>query len=104
MGGSGLCTICGVHFKRLDKHMKCVHDKSDEEINCEFCSKTFTNYKSKCNHVLKVHKNRFTCTMCPKEYKSRDSLQKHVENVHKNSNECPFSCEYCGKSFKYKNS
>ena len=102
MGGSGLYTICGINFKRLDKHMKCVHDQTDEEVNCEFCSKSFTNNKSKYNHVMKVHKNRFACTMCPKEYKSRDSLQKHVENVHNNSNECPFSCEYCGKSFKYK--
>ena len=36
MGGSGLCTICGINFKRLDKHMKCVHDQTDEEVNCEF--------------------------------------------------------------------
>ena len=59
MGRSGLCTICGVNFKNLDVHMKYVHDQTNDEINCQFCSKTFGNNKSKYNHVLKVDKNRF---------------------------------------------
>ena len=65
MGRSGLCTICGVNFKNLDKHMKCVHDKTDEEIYCEFCCKIFRNNKSKFNHVLKVKKIGLKYTCCP---------------------------------------
>ena len=59
MGCSDLSTICGVNFKNLDKHMKYVHDKTDEDINCEFFSKSFKNNKSNYNLVLKVDKNRF---------------------------------------------
>ena len=68
MGRSGLCTICGVSFKRLDEHMKHVHVQTEDYLNCDLCSKTFTKKKSKSDHMMKVHKNRFSCAICPKEY------------------------------------
>ena len=61
MGRSGLCTICGVSFKRLDEHMKHVHVQTEDYLNCDFCSKTFTKKKSKSDYMMKVHKNRFAC-------------------------------------------
>ena len=81
-----VCTICGNSVYDLDKHMKTMHSKEeDQEHKCQYCGKGFIDL-----HYLKVHENNVhtkiniekkECPKCGKLF-SRGNLSTHIKKIH----------------------
>ena len=98
------CNICDEIFpspSQLKRH-EIVH--SDEgSFKCDFCEKIYRHKSSWSSHMEKAHikKNRHEhkCKICDKVFSSYYFMKRH-ETVH--TDERPFKCDFCVKSFKLK--
>ena len=85
--------------------------KTGNELECDYCHKTFTR-KNNLNHHKKMkHENisetmrkslttPFHCTLCGKSFTRKDNLRYHKHNVHgTGETEDMLSCRICDKNF-----
>jgi len=58
-----LCLLCGKQSKQLDKgkrHVKFVHMKASEEVECPVCGKKFARKQVVDRHMKNVHREHFS--------------------------------------------
>jgi len=61
-----------------------VSIEDDQEQNCNFCSKTFSNRKQLNRHIKSVHQKACSvaCQYCGRVLSDADSYKRHLNNVH----------------------
>uniref|UniRef100_A0A8D8BMN5 Zinc finger protein 782 n=2 Tax=Culex pipiens TaxID=7175 RepID=A0A8D8BMN5_CULPI len=102
-GFTYICETCGFQCStgsRLKEHNKRYH--SNENLNCEYCQKTFKLKLDLRNHIVNVHLSErvFKCETCGMEFRRKSTLTVH-EATH--SDVYNFPCQQCDKKFKVKN-
>uniref|UniRef100_A0A336K6Z8 CSON015422 protein n=1 Tax=Culicoides sonorensis TaxID=179676 RepID=A0A336K6Z8_CULSO len=116
-----VCLECHLGFNsptELKQHMKILHTSSHI---CKTCNKSFLKLEKLENH-MKIHSDRlFTCNFCNESFNRVDHLKSHVSRKHNemdkreykfacpecelrtherlHSNEKPFTCKICTKSY-----
>ena len=113
-GESQICPQCGISVKKVQKHIRDVHEAppkpkappprsvpKEKNFICEICSSDFTTKAILKNHIKNIHETPEAkqCGECGKHFKYRSLLYNHVTTVHENKKE---SCMYCQKQCKNK--
>ena len=97
------CDKCEMTFntvKRLERHIKHVHDKIKEFI-CDTCGKAFQSRGNLTLHIrIHTDEKQHECHLCGKKFLRPHHLLGHVEKTHNGLRQFP--CPHCDK--KYKNS
>ena len=94
------CSICMKTFEKRNKlsdHVRMVHMKGQEYIQCDICGKTTTKIEMK-YHQGRVHSTEkpYKCDMCDYAGAFKALLSQHMRNKHAlKGNE--FTCEVCNK-------
>ena len=91
MGKEGLCSLCGISFKKLNDHLKTIHEQKASVFNCAKCVMSFKNKKYLNNHISQVHQKRISCDICGKSFTRMNNLQRHIDSTHKQIK--VFQCE-----------
>ena len=98
---------CGESFKysaQLRKHKQAVHGADSSKLKCGLCDIQFEHFVKLKYHIETKHSidkqiEFKICEICQKQCKGEKLLKSHMK---KHSTDRPFSCETCGKTFKYK--
>lgn len=108
------CSICSVTFEtktELVYHFSAIHATkpiiipSSDDIQCDWCSKTFTNISNAFRHKSMVHRdvaNSYDCKHCGKSFAFSFQFNKHIAIEHSHVPDLSiskFSCEHCENSF-----
>lgn len=99
------CKRCHTFFAteiQLTAHYRThLHAKDKTENSCSYCPKSFTTAGALKRHVSSIHENikPYICDCCGKAMKTITALNEH-KLVH--TDECPFECPICFRSFKNK--
>ena len=89
------CEICHKIVKNIYEH-RLVHSK-ERPYSCKFCEKSFKSKQEVQSHQNRVHLGvKEECPICHVMVKN---LRQH-KGVHSNAR--PFSCQFCGKTYKTK--
>ena len=123
------CESCSRTFyqkNELQKHVKSVHEKSNDSHNsnedshsevsyiekqlivhdkirssCGYCGKKLSDLINLKRHILSIHmKVRYTCGSCNKQFSNQENLRRHVKAVH---DKVTYTCDSCNKTFSYRN-
>ncbi|XP_053951361.1 zinc finger protein 616-like [Anastrepha ludens] len=101
------CGDCSTQFQRLSNyrtHLKKVHGRDLEPLQCPECPKSFVG-----KHVLDRHiishrplseRRIFPCPECGQKFQEKYYVAKHIKYVHEDSR--PFICEECGEGCRTK--
>ena len=100
------CKNCPLHFTNknsLDIHKE-IHEvdpnnATDYKYRCEVCGKMLLYKKSFYSHMKIHNEKKHVCAVCEKKFTLHSNLMRHML-LH--SNDKPFLCQHCGKSFKRK--
>ena len=108
------CDVCGFAFGVLSglKVHKLTH-LADKPFKCEICPKQFIQHANLIKHIglyaslpdenhreieeKKLEKKQFPCEICGMRLSRKKNVRLHKISVH--SDERPFSCNQCNKSF-----
>ncbi|XP_044741945.1 zinc finger protein 675-like isoform X2 [Chrysoperla carnea] len=89
---------CNMEFSNYIKyaiHRKNIH-LIEHYLTCKDCQKSFNNKKSFDRHVLNLHGDRpYGCLKCSKTFREESALTNHVEKTHSKE----YKCEFCEKVF-----
>lgn len=98
------CKLCGktlLSHGLYKRHMRTKHSPTVPRFTCTKCHKCFVSKKNLIEHEgvhLPDHlKKTIPCPYCKKEFRTAKTVSIHVRFIH--SNERPYICEECGKSF-----
>ncbi|CAL8149269.1 unnamed protein product [Orchesella dallaii] len=88
--GSFRCEVCSTVYNsafRLRDHMKRIHIKADQRLNCPHCDLTFRLKPIMKQHINAVHKpGKFPCPHCPesnsKVFTTTKYLSTHILQYH----------------------
>ena len=95
-----MCEYTSAYSNNIKKHQK-AH-LINPEIRCQICSIVFGSSTTLKAHNTTVHnlpKEMFKCTQCDYEVICQTRLKYHMAT---HSNDRPFSCPHCSKSFSTK--
>ncbi|XP_033753448.1 protein sister of odd and bowel-like isoform X3 [Pecten maximus] len=98
--GCGLCLVVCHGKEGLRDHVWSCHGTQFRYI-CYECGKVFRSYHGHKKHDKLVHQGGVdckTCQICGKVFIDNSSLKHHL---HTHSDDRPFTCDKCGKSYKY---
>ncbi|KAG4066618.1 hypothetical protein HA402_007254 [Bradysia odoriphaga] len=98
-----ICHICAKQFScrsNLTYHLT-THQPKIHQVQCETCGKWLKNKLCLRKHMVQHSLVRFTCELCDYSALNRQCLRNHIKVQH--SDIKPFSCQYCGKTFKLRN-
>ncbi|XP_021368270.1 zinc finger protein 653-like isoform X3 [Mizuhopecten yessoensis] len=98
--GCGLCLVLCQGKEGLRDHVWSCHGTQYKYI-CYQCGKLFRSYHGHKKHDKLVHQGGVdckTCQICGKVFIDNSSLKHHL---HTHSDDRPFTCDRCGKSYKY---
>lgn len=100
------CTVCHQTFcsyKTVEEHLRILHRR----FICVVCDRTFSSHGTYTIHKQELHADqqdyggfKCVCSHCGKRFSNRSRLALH-ENKH--SEDRPFKCHICNKSYKHKN-
>ena len=76
-----LCSICGLHFKELTKHLKYKHERNSLPHQCDPCEKSFPTKRDLSFHNQVHHKGRSPCHICSKIFASEKHVKAHIKEV-----------------------
>ena len=96
------CNECGRVFKTpmsLGRHMKIMHTLPTHK--CDFCEKTFFDFKRLKNHTDRSHNHFMKCMVCHKDIDAK-RLQLHYFEAHCTKSNEMYHCKICDKKFKEK--
>ena len=81
MAKEGLCSLCGITFKKVQKHIRTVHNQPVFTVNCDKCDKTFkiASYKEKLMNT--VHKDRISYESYGKTFSNKHLVKRHTEST-----------------------
>lgn len=92
------CRYCPESFiskQFLTRHQK-YHGKSLESFTCSYCNKVLATASNRKAHIQRHHLMTHTCEICKAALPSRELLKDHIDSCHE-----PFSCDVCGKSYRF---
>ncbi|GAB0092982.1 hypothetical protein DMENIID0001_080340 [Sergentomyia squamirostris] len=101
------CEICGIYIKAINKarHLELHQNKAaNKQYPCQICGKTFVLKYYANDHVRRVHRkdhgdqSKIKCTICSKEVQ-KYHWKRHVRSHRKFTEDRPFSCHLCQKTF-----
>jgi len=96
-----ICQTISENQSALVEHMH-LHHREEFSFFCYQCGKGFKSYSGLHDHQKTYHvsgKNVPTCEICGKVFARNSRLIIHKRS---HSNERPFVCLKCGKSYKHK--
>jgi len=98
------CEVCGKDFSSLgsmQKHVKHVHERYYENVQCDLCGAIFKTAQLCKQHNEKVHSStpRHQCNLCGMKFGRDEHLKRHMVTHEASAN---FSCIHCGRRFKRK--
>lgn len=67
------------------------------DLTCPLCAKKYSRHDNLIAHQRSVHETTIECTICHKHFATHQGLEKHAV-LH--SDDRPFTCEVCFKTFK----
>lgn len=102
-GQKYICEICSKKFacrSNLNYHMT-THQPKIRRVQCDTCGKWLKNELCLRKHMVQHSSIRYNCSICTYSALNRQCLQNHIKVQH--SDEKPYKCNECDKSFKLKN-
>ena len=103
------CSICWKKFGTSyakDRHIREVHTKMDEPVQCPKCSKSFIRQEHLEDHLHVVHEEPTSVKCqelgCRKKFSSSRSYMRHIKEVHERYNIQYAICNICEKKFSRK--
>ncbi|XP_033107140.1 histone H4 transcription factor-like [Anneissia japonica] len=94
------CVVCGSLFANRSKFFDHIHRQialDQQKFQCSHCSKIYATERLLRDHI-RSHVNNYKCPHCEMTCPAPSGIQKHIRWRH--SNERPFACQYCDRSFK----
>jgi len=97
------CELCSKHFSSVgskETHIKIVHTNG-KSFPCDKCGKFFTTSGIRKTHTENVHgENKLiVCQQCDKSFSTAGTLKTHIEKTHNAGP--PLPCPHCGRFFQY---
>jgi uncharacterized C2H2 Zn-finger protein len=113
LGSMTQCTECNKMLKKksLARHMREIHPKNENMLNCPHCDKSFARKSNLSRHIESNHSDsvkadkeqsaptnkdkKFNCNVCGLFFKQKCHYTEHLQ-IHQGFR---FECQHCKKSF-----
>lgn len=94
------CEVCSETFDELYRLQQHTQKKHNVRASIKCCNRVMYKKCRIIEHIdAHVNPNQFHCELCNKSYKTKYYLDLHNVKSHSSSEEKPFKCEKCHRSF-----